>query len=199
MAGHRGYACPLVIRSFIALSPPPPVRDALAALQDQAPGGRAVDYENLHLTLAFLDAQPAALVQDIALALAEATPPAAFDVRIRGLDIFGSRTPRALVAAVDPSPGLTALHDHVRRRVRAGGLSLPHRRFKPHLTLMRFNGPVHPEAKAALAAFAARPVSGFGFRPRDYTLFRSTLSADGPRYDALAAFALGAASSDRAR
>ena len=179
-----------MIRSFVALRPPEAVRDRLEDLALDLPEGRPVDWENLHLTLAFLGDRTAPALADAADELARIDAPAP-EIRIEGLGVFGAARPRSAHAAVRPDPALTALRDAVRRAVRRGGIELPHERFVPHVTLVRF-GPRTPAGEglarwlAKHAAFACAP-----FTAAEAVLMRSDLGPEGPTYTELAAMELG--------
>ncbi len=173
-----------MIRAFIALLPPEPLRDRLEDLAYDLEEGRAVAWENLHLTLAFLgDARPETL-EDVAVeleALRETSP----EVALRGVDVFGAARPRSAHALAAPTPALSRLRNAMRRACRAGGLELPHERFTPHVTLARFStrtpagARLHPWLQKH-AAFAAEP-----FAPAEAWLMRSDLTQDGPNYSEL--------------
>ena len=85
--------------------------------------------------------------------------------------------------------GLTALRDAVRAGARAAGIDLPRDRFRPHVTLRRASRRVPFDA----ARLPAR-LSDLGPPPMapatatTVTLYGSTLTPDGPVYDALASY-----------
>ncbi len=173
-----------MIRAFVALQPPEPLRDRLEDLAHDLDEGRVVPWENLHLTLAFLgDARPETL-EDVAAEL-DALREAAPAVELRGLGAFGGGKPRSVHALAKPTPELTHLRNAVRRACRAGGLELPHERFVPHVTLVRFStripaGERLPRWLQKHAAFAAEP-----FSPAEAWLMRSDLAQDRPNYTEL--------------
>ena len=178
------------MRSFIAIAPPDHVRDALADLQAEAPVGRAVAWEKLHLTLAFLGDQPTDTLRELDATLARVDTPG-FEAVITGLDVFGGRTPRILAALLRPDAALTALHDQVRRAARGAGCDLPRDRFRPHVTLLRFKHRLQTAESADLARFlSASGALRLGFPVQSFGLYQSTLTPDGPVYAELAAYAL---------
>lgn len=181
------------MRAFVGLPLPDDALHALERLQEGIPVGRIVPGENLHLTLAFLDDQPEAALQALHEALSQIrVPPLALD--IRGLDLFGGRSPRILFAAVCPDPILSRLRDQVRRAAERAEIDLSRERFRPHITLARF-GRDMPE-------YQARRLGGFLQAHGDFSLtdvlvdrmalYRSTLTPDGARYDLLADYPLEA-------
>ncbi|MSU88944.1 RNA 2',3'-cyclic phosphodiesterase [Rhodobacteraceae bacterium 2CG4] len=180
------------MRSFVAIPLPGHVREALAGVQAEAPLGRAVDEDNLHLTLAFLgEVRPDALAE-AARALDDGVRAAPFEMRLRGLDCFGGRNPRVLHAPAQSDPPLLHLHERVRGALRTAGLELPRRRFRPHVTLLRFGHRLQADEQAALARYIAGLAAAVDFRiaVAGFGLYRSTLTPGGPRYTELASFAL---------
>ncbi|MBI6629704.1 RNA 2',3'-cyclic phosphodiesterase [Pontibaca salina] len=179
------------MRSFVAITPPDMVREALLRVQETLPIGRPVPGENLHLTLAFLDDQPEQLLRDLHEELAE-VPAGAFDLELAGLGAFGGAAPRILFAQVGPSDALDRLHRAVVAAARRVGISLPRERFRPHITLIRFPG--------RLSSLSQRQLRGFldthattqlpGFTVQDFTLFHSTLHRGGARHEELASYDL---------
>lgn len=151
--------------------------------------GRAVDEENLHLTLAFLDEVEGPLLAEVAQALAQEVRAAPFEVRLSGLDCFGGKDPRVVVAHVASSPALTDLHDQVRRALRGAGLELPRRRFRPHVTLLRLRR-LGPGEQVALARFLSEQRAEATFEADHFALFSSVLMPDGPVYAELAEYPL---------
>jgi 2'-5' RNA ligase len=175
------------MRSFLALPAPEPWITPLARAQSVLPGGRKVDLDDLHLTLAFLDAQPEAVLEAPHEELEARTLPGA-ELIPTAYGVFGGGKPRAVVLDVAPAPALTALREVVRRAVRAVGIDLPRERFRPHVTLLRYSGrsqadPRLPERLAGLGPPAMAPAeAGAG------TLWGSTLTPEGAVYEALSSY-----------
>jgi 2'-5' RNA ligase len=182
------------VRAFVALDLPDSVAIALGRLQEHVPEGRLVPPENLHLTLLFLDDQPVPALEDLHHELGRLAP-AAFDLRLTGLGSFGGKAPRTLHAEAAPDPALIGLQAQIREAVRRAGIERPRTRFRPHVTLARFGAGLGGDGQRRLASFIARhgllgippaPVESFG-------LYCSTLRPDGPVYDPLATYPIGAA------
>ncbi len=177
-----------MIRAFVAIRPPDEVCEALEELQADLPVGRAVAFENLHLTLAFLGEHPAPAVADVAGDLA-AIPAAPFTLELRGLGVFGDARPRSVHAEVAPSSPLAALAAKVRHVAERAGMG-ERRKFVAHVTLARFQG---AEAGGGAlrnwleqnAAFRSGP-----FEVSTFALMRSDLTRSGPVYVEMARFAL---------
>ena len=175
-------------RAFVAIGLPGPARQALAQVAEAVPGGRAVDADNLHLTLAFLDALDDGALEEVHDVLEDCRSPG-FSLRIEGLGLFGASRPRSLWAGVTSEPGLTHLQAKVAAAVRGAGIDLPHRNFVPHVTLARFGGDAETPALqrfiAAHAGLALDPVE-----VRAFGLYASHLGRRGAEYEALAAYPL---------
>src|SRR5699024_3151084 len=148
-----------MMRVFVGVPLPGEVAGALEAAQAGIPSGRVVPRENFHITLAFLGEQPEPDVEDAHHAL-EALRAPGFALRIEGLDMFGGKLPRTLVAEVPPEPGLSHLHRKVVRAVQEAGIELARQRLRPHVTLARFgNDGLRGDDAAEMQAFVARRVS----------------------------------------
>ncbi|MBI1218989.1 MAG: RNA 2',3'-cyclic phosphodiesterase [Rhodobacteraceae bacterium] len=157
-----------MIRVFVALPVPEPVRADLARLQSLLPLPRPLDPEGFHLTLAFLGDLPEPQLDEAHLALGALHPPV-FSLAVQGAALFGGDRPRVVYAALVPDPTLITLKAKVETALRRVGLEPEARRFTPHVTL----GRVRPnraevtrlqDAVAATTGFAAAPwpVEGFG-------------------------------------
>jgi 2'-5' RNA ligase len=175
---------PASLRTFFALWPDSPARDALAALARDTvvqAQGRAPAAENLHLTLAFLGDVAATRIvtlHAIGLAVASAVPPFTLT-----LDRVG-----AFRAAEIAWAGTSATLPEFERLVRLLSSALAKERFpterrpfQPHVTLAR-------RCRRSVSAPIAVPIA--------WTVERITLNAsatlpDGPRYRLLADWRLG--------
>lgn len=177
-------------RLFFALWPGAAVRDAIAQaardLRVRMPsGGRAVDPERFHLTLAFLgnavsDDQQTALLQTAAnLQMPQ------FELR---LDTAGSfRKPQGpwWLGCSQPPEALHALHDRLRDLALACDLSTDRGRFVPHVTIAR-------QARASLPPTRVQPID---WMVCEFTLVRSLLDAQAPAYEILGRWRLDGTSS----
>jgi len=187
------------LRLFVALDPPAPARDALAAAQARmraALGAAArevkwVEPGNVHLTLQFLGAVDEALapaVEGAVQAAAAAAQPLSLEVTAAGA-VPSPRRPRVLWAGLsgDLAP-LSALVADLGARLAPLGFPPESRPWSAHLTLGRARD---PHGAAALAPAAAVAVAPAPWSAREVTLFRSHLSPKGPRYEPLARVPLG--------
>lgn len=174
------------MRIFVSVPVPGPVADRLGSLVDGLGFGRAVPPGNMHVTLAFFADLNADEVEALAEELARLQL-WAFDLTLGGLDLMGRRTPGLLVAPVADCPPLADLHRQVQGALRAAGLVPERRKFRPHVTLLRFGGALPPAAQARLQALIR---DGAGLRETfcadRITLNRSYLGTRPPLYEPLA-------------
>ena len=179
------------MRTFLALDPPEPMRDALDNLVEGLRCGRHVDIDDLHLTLAFMADAPLSALEELNLDL-EMLRPGPVPLEIRGLGTFGSEHPRLVYAAAEPHPALLHLQKKLATTIRRAGIDLPATRFVPHVTLARFPHRMPPEDHARLARF----LSAHGrFRLEAHvidtvSLYRSTVTHHGSRYELLESYPL---------
>ncbi len=182
-----------LLRSFIGLPVPETWTLPLLRAQGRILGGRAVPVEDLHLTLAFLDDKPEAMLEAFHEVLEARRLKAAL---LRPVAWAAFAAGRATLVALDvaPTAELTALREGIRRAARAADIGLPRDRFRPHVTLVRFPASA-PPAMARLPA----AVAGLGAADMEpetarlAVLWSSTLTPAGPVYEPLASYPLRAA------
>lgn len=177
-----------MLRLFAALSLPESVTERLVGLQ-RGLDGRVVPPESMHVTLAFFGEIGEAVAEDLHSALSRVSAPA-FALWLDGAGCFGGAKPDLLYAAVRPDPALEHLQGKVAQAGRLAGLTIPARRYVPHVTLARYTPGTLSAAQAAQlvaarTAFLAGPVAVNGF-----ALYRSDLGRGGPRYTVLAEYPL---------
>jgi 2'-5' RNA ligase len=166
-------------RFFVAIRPPPAVREALLDAADGIDGARWQDDDQLHLTLAFCGEVDGAQANDLAEALTdvEATP---FPLQVAGIGHFERKgVATAVWAAIAPSQPLAQLHGRVERACRRAAIETERRAFRPHITLARLPRSAGPIGAwlSAHGTLRAGPweVSGF-------TLYESHLRSTGSLY-----------------
>ena len=106
-------------RLFTGLEIPAALGESLSLLRGGLPGARWIDPENYHLTLRFIGDVDDEIAQEIAWLLGKVRRKD-FELRLDGLQSFGGRKPRAIVAAVAPSQSvmeLQAEHERLMQRV----------------------------------------------------------------------------------
>ena len=177
-----------MIRLFVAIPLPQPLRQSLAMLGGGIPGASWVADESMHLTLRFIGEVDGGTADDIDQALSTLWAPAA-EIRIAGMGQFGEGDrPRLLYAAVERSPELARLHERVEAAVVRGGCPHERRKFAPHVTLARLrHAPMHRVQTfiAAHSLFRAPP-----FVADRVVLFSSFLGGERAIYRAEAEYPL---------
>lgn len=174
-------------RLFSAIEIPRSIAERLTMLRSGLSGARWIDPENYHLTLRFIGDVDGATARDFTNALGEiAVPP--FELTLSGLGSFGGNKPRAIFAALEPSPALEALQRANERAARDAGLPPEGRNFKPHVTLARLRG-ARPDA---VASYLERQggVATESFPVTRFVLYSSRNSVGGGPYVIEAAYEL---------
>ncbi|KAB6717643.1 MULTISPECIES: RNA 2',3'-cyclic phosphodiesterase [Roseobacteraceae] len=178
------------MRAFVALPLPTDLTDRLEDITLGLRFGRAVRAENMHVTLAFLEDQPEAVLAELHEALAAIYAPSP-QLTVTGLNLFGGDKPRLLFAAIAPDAALSDLRQKIRKAARAVGIALSHERFRPHISLRRFHR-IAPSERADLDLLLAAKAAFTWptFRPTQFEMIQSTLTSEGPVYDGLASYPL---------
>jgi len=160
-------------RSFIALPVPDDISDALSTLQSGVPDARWVPPENFHVTLCFAGEVQGGILRDLEEELLDiAGPP--FPVSIAGVEQFSTgKQPKALVALVEKSDRLDWLQQKVTTVARNCGIEVERRKFRPHITLARFErgaetGHHSAQFMASFSTFRAGP-----WIAQDFALYSS--------------------------
>jgi RNA 2',3'-cyclic 3'-phosphodiesterase len=181
------------VRLFVAVSVPPRLLEALAAVTEELhgtlPGGRWSPPENQHVTLKFLGSTPADQVEEIAAAIglvAASHEPAS--LRLSGLGTFPSRRrARVLWAGLEDGAGLlVSLAAALDDALTPLGFEPEKREFTPHLTLARWRTAI--PLRESLRELP--PTATEAFRVEAVELFRSHLSSRGARYELLMSWPL---------
>jgi 2'-5' RNA ligase len=149
------------LRLFCALTLPAETLARLEAWQaDLPPGGhRPVPRENLHVTLAFLGARPAAEVDAIGAELAAAAG-AASPIVLRAVRYRETRSVGMVVFDDQDGAAGELARDLHGRLERLGAYEPERRRWLPHVTVVRFRerprlSPSPPELEAVVPSGAA--------------------------------------------
>ena len=180
---------PLVHRLFVALRPPPPIREQLLDITDGVVAARWQDEEQLHITCRFIGAVERPVAEEIAAALAQVVAPAPV-VQLAGVGRFSKRSGDALWAALAPHDALARLHRKVDQACVRAGLEPERRAYLPHITLARLprsaaHDPAVERWVAEHAALASAP-----FTLTHLVLYESHLGRGGARYEAVARWPL---------
>jgi 2'-5' RNA ligase len=185
------------MRCFIAVPVAEPVRKLILEVQRELRRAEAdvnwVAESNLHLTLKFLgdisEAQAASL-RDLCSGEAARWP--GISLQYAGMGSFPERgTPRVVWAGctgdIEKLAGLAAA---IECHAETVGVPREGRPFVAHLTIGRVRSSRNVKRLQAAIENQRRVPLG-NEEVREFTLFRSTLTPQGPVYDALAAFTLG--------
>jgi len=168
-------------RLFFGVPVAAPLREALGALADALAArarGRAVPVANLHATLAFLGTVPRDRVAELR-SIGDALRGRRCKVELDRIGSFrGARVAWIGTAAI-PVP-LAALQADLAQRLADAGWTLDARPFSLHVTL----------ARHCRVALATDTVPALAWPVAQVALFESIGTADGPRYEPLAAWPL---------
>lgn len=177
-----------MIRLFVALELPEPVRQRLADLGHGVPGARWTPTDNMHLTLRFIGEVEEEVGDDIDDAL-DSVRASGFDLAFDRVDSFGSKErARSIWAGIIANPALNHLQGKIESTLVRAGLPPEGRKFVPHVTLARLRS-AHPAHLADYLSDHGRidiePVKVCAF-----TLFSSFLSHSGAIHTAEAVYKL---------
>src|SRR6476620_6992452 len=125
-------------RLFAGLEIPADIGKSLSNLRGGLPGARWIDPENYHVTLRFIGDIDGMSANEIASMLFRVNRKP-FEVKVQGLQSFGGRKPRAVVASVEPCRPLIELQAELERLMQRLGLDPEGRKFTPHVTLARLH------------------------------------------------------------
>jgi len=176
-----------VIRLFVGLEIPEPVRGLLGSLQTGVPGARWVRPEQVHLTLRFIGEVDGAKANDIddAMSAISAEP---FALELAGVGEFGGNKPRALWVGIPANDRLTHLQRKIETGLQRVGLEAETRKFTPHVSLARLKETSRGHVMDYLtdhALFASGP-----FEVKQFVLFSSQLGSNGSIYRVERAYVL---------
>lgn len=185
------------MRCFVAVPLPRRVQEAVAGLvgrlKPRLPSARFVRLEQLHLTLHFFEDLDAPAVARLAEAVrrgAAAMRP--FLVSFGDLGVFPDpgRARVLWVGLREGADSLGRLHARIAANLRAAGLPVEGRPFRPHLTLARMArpGPVSLREPGVAAGVA------WAFTADQVVLFESVLGPAGAVHSRLVTAVLGTAS-----
>jgi 2'-5' RNA ligase len=180
------------MRTFIAVEIPAGIRrqvtDFIDGHKRKTLPVKWVAYENLHITVKFLGEIDADMKQKITAVLQDVCRlHNRFEMGFSGIGCFPDRRrPRVLwIGTEQGAVELTALAHDIDERLAAYGFR-QEKRFHPHLTIARMRKPCTIDEILA-CEFATEP-----FPVGSVTLFKSTLTPQGPLYDTLATVDLAA-------
>jgi 2'-5' RNA ligase len=166
-----------VLRLFVGIDLPPPLKLQLSLLAAGLPGAKWVDPGNHHLTLRFIGEVDEGEAADIDTALAQIRAPR-FDVTLASVGHFGLRM---LWVGVERNSALQHLHEKIESALGRLGYPPEERRYTPHVTLARLKGMNEGKLTGYLsehALFRAAP-----FPVERFSLIASYLTKSGAIYE----------------
>ena len=168
------------MRLFVAAELPEEMLEALAetsSLLRAGVRGRYVSPDSFHVTLAFLGQVETHRVDDVEYAIeAGCRGSEPFSAKLGELGKFGKRSSATLWQGFTDKGEFKALAESVRGELERAGFEFDRKSFLPHVTLMRVAN--------LSAGLLPQPVQVSGVVER-VSLFKSDLSGERPRYEAL--------------
>lgn len=174
-------------RLFVALRPPPAIRQQLLAAMGGLAAVRWQCDAQLHHTLRFIGEVERAQAEDVAAALVGVTGPRP-TFSIRGAGTFDRKgVVHTIWAGVAADDALDILRCRINRALARVGIPVEQRAFQPHITLARGGRGVRdiPAFLAGVATLKSEVVPADAF-----LLYESLLANDGPSYHAIARYPL---------
>lgn len=184
------------MRLFLAINLPAEVQREMAAatmpLRECVPEISWVNESRLHLTLKFLDEQPAERVNEIQTALADvAGRHREFLMTLGGIGAFPNfRRARIVWMGIEHEARLELLHHDVELACERLGFEIDGRPFRPHLTLGRVKTALPEDRLRLLARQGKETDFRTEFVVRSIDLMRSERAGSGSVYTTLASAAL---------
>ena len=166
-------------RLFAGLEIPAEIGQSLSNLRGGLPGARWIDPENYHVTLRFIGDIDGMSANEIASMLFRVNRKP-FEVKVQGLQSFGGKKPRAVVASVEPSRPLIELQAELERMMQRIGLDPEGRKFIPHVTLARLYDASDQDVADYLSLRGYFPSKAF--LAERFVLFSSRASTGGGPY-----------------
>ncbi len=176
-------------RLFTALEIPPEIGHTLSMLRGGLPGARWIDPENYHLTLRFIGDIDDAMAREVAYLLGKVRR-TQFELHLSGLQSFGGRRPRAVVATAASAPPLFELQSEQERLMQRVGFEPEGRKYTPHVTLARLRDSSSRQVADYLSV--RQPYRSMSFRVSRFVLYSSRASVGGGPYLVEAAYPLAA-------
>ena len=162
------------------------IEDVMKPLQAAGADAKFVEPRNLHVNLKFLGDIPDERTGPLSDVLSEvAGRNAPFMLHVRSTGVFPNpRRVRVVWLGLEPSPALSALHDDVEQATEGLGFRRDARSYRPHITLARVrSGRNRAELVEAIERLKAVDVGEL--LAEELSLFRSTLTPQGPIYSPL--------------
>ena len=174
-------------RLFVALKPPPAIRDALLTMRGGIAHARWQTADQLHLTLRFIGEVDRHQAEDIAAALGSVHHPA-FTLALDGLGQFDRKGRiNTLWVGAGPQEPLRLLHNKVDRALARVGIAPDNRAFLPHITIARFGR----NAGNPGGFMESVPVPSVSAEIAEFCLYESNLGSEGSTYSIITRYPFG--------
>ena len=173
-----------MLRLFVGIALPPPLKLQLSLIASGVPGAKWVDPGNYHVTLRFIGEVDEGQAADIDDALVQIRAPR-FELTLATVGHFGLRM---LWVGIERNPALQHLHKKIESALNRLGFAPEERRYTPHVTLARLKGTHERKLQAYLsehALFRAPPIP-----VERFSLVASYLTKSGAIYEDQADYAL---------
>ena len=198
------------MRLFLAIEPPAVVRLELTKLSDicqsywtdelsrygitgrEVPPVSWVRPEKLHVTLKFFGEVPDSQLPELCEVLKHVTADETIRLVPERVTCLPPHGPIRVI-----SVGLAGelerahqLHRQIERRCEPIGFRPEHRGYRPHITLARLKGSVHPSMRERLERVGGKYLPALEFNASEFVLMQSLLHQSGAQYVPLARFPL---------
>lgn len=174
-------------RLFVAIRPPPAIRQRLLASMGGISGARWQSDDQLHLTLRFIGEVDRHRAGDIHAALGNVRHPP-FNLSLNGIGSFDRRgLTDAVWVGVTPQEQVRALHHKVDATLARVGLPPDERAFLPHITIARLNRNSGPIGHLLEEAGGLRSAD---FTVDSFALFESDLTNEAAIYSVVERYRL---------
>ena len=174
------------IRTFIAIEIDEPIREKIAALQNELKKTnepvRWVNPKNIHLTLKFLGEVDVAIIESISECINDVAENfSSFSFAVKGVGVFPNfKRPRVLWTGIENGSGeLVKMAGEISEQLNELGFAKERRPFKTHLTMAR--------VKSRLSTKFLEKIKGFEFDggeviANEIVIMRSELKSAGAVY-----------------
>lgn len=181
------------MRTFIAIELPPDIKNILSRIQDELKQSRAdvkwVNPQNIHLTLRFLGEIQQDLVDKLRAVLEQiAQKNSPFSVRLSNLGAFPKlQYPRVVWFGINNDQPVLDIARNLENEIVKIGLSAEDRPFSSHITLGRVRSGLNRKALVEKIESLNKNFSSSSpeFKVLSITLFKSTLTPQGPIYESV--------------
>lgn len=177
-----------MLRLFTGLMLPEVLRKRLVSMQGGIPGARWTSLENFHVTLNFIGDCDEGAAEDVDEALSTVHSPQ-FVLGLSGTGSFSQgEWARVLWMGVHAGAPLSHLKDKIDRALEGRHLPVENRRYVPHVTMANLKQV--DELKVAHFMQEYNLFRSIPFEARDFHLFNSVRTKNGPAYEVLKSYPL---------